>query len=190
VLLLDLDLEAPALAVRIARPPRPDVTDAAEEVHIRGTIPDAALHQIGDLRVLVGSHRAEEPTPSVRFVDDLITAASTSGLHTVVDAGPRRGDDPILQTADEVVLVAEGTPTGLVRAAALVADWTAPQPRLVLNRVPDRSRDDVVKAARRWIGLEPEAVVAERRSISRSSRQSLPPARPLRRALRIIEALP
>ena len=60
-------------------------------------------------------------------------------------------------TADDIVLVAEGTPIGLVRAAALTAAWVGPKPRLVLNRVPDRIRDDVVGAARRWTGLDPAA---------------------------------
>ena len=190
VLLIDLDVEAPALAVRLGLPPRPDVTDAAEEVHVTGRVPGHAVRRVGPLRVVVGSHRRDEPEPPGDFFTDVVTAASLGGGHTVVDAGPRRSGDPLLGIADEIVLVAEGTPNGLVRAASVVADWTARPPRLVLNRVPDRQRDDVVDAARRWIGLEPDAVVGEIRSVARRSRESVPPGRALRRALRAVGATP
>jgi hypothetical protein len=182
--LIDLDLEAPALAVRLGLPPRPDVTDAAEEVHVTGEIPGRAIHTLGTLRVVVGSHRQSEEAQPDTFFTDVVTAAALGGTDTVVDAGPRSGGDPLLSSADEIVLVVEGTPNGLVRAASLVAEWTARPPRLVLNRVPDRVRDDVVGAARRWIGLEPEAVIGDLRSVARRSRESAPPGRALRRALR------
>jgi MinD-like ATPase involved in chromosome partitioning or flagellar assembly len=183
VILLDLDLGAPALAVRLGRPPRPDVADAADEVHATGRIPDRVVQRVGPLRVIVGSHRNGD-SPSGDSVEDVVSAASGAGLLTVIDAGPRSGDDPLLRRADEVVLVADGTPTGLVRAATLVSDWVGRRPRLVLNRVPDRARGDVVAAARRWTGLEPEGVIPFLGGVPRAACAAAAPARALRRGLR------
>ncbi len=186
VLLVDLDLDAPALAVRMGRPPRPDVTDAAEEVHATGHIPERAMQRVGPLRVIVGSHRNGDSVPS-ELLPDVIAAAAAAGRRLVVDAGPRAGDDPLLSSAGDVVLVADGSPTGLVRAAALVSDWLGPRPRLVLNRVPERWRTDVVAAARRWTGLEPVAVLGAHQGVSAHARRALPPHRSIRRALGTVE---
>jgi MinD-like ATPase involved in chromosome partitioning or flagellar assembly len=186
VVLVDLDLAAPALAVRLGRPPRPDVTDAADEVHATGSLPAALVQRHGPLRLVVGSHRNGE-TASPDLTDDVITALAGTGARVVVDAGPRPGNDPLLLRADDVVLVACGTPTGLVRAATLVSGWVGPTPRLVLNKVPDRCRDDVIGAARRWTGLEPAAVLPPLRSVAGAARSAHTPPRGLRRALRHVD---
>ncbi|MDH5615536.1 MAG: hypothetical protein OEY62_03255, partial [Acidimicrobiia bacterium] len=55
----------------------------------------------------------------------------------------------------------EATPKGLVRAAATVEAWAAPLPALVLNRVPLHGREDAVRAARHWLGLEPSVLLPD-----------------------------
>jgi hypothetical protein len=57
----------------------------------------------------------------------------------------------------------------------------------VLNRVHRPQAAEVVAAARRWTGLDPAALVAERAAITAAARAAQPPARPLCRALRRLE---
>jgi Flp pilus assembly CpaE family ATPase len=172
-LLVDLDLAAPSVAIRLGLPPRPDVIDASDEIHMTGELSDASLRQWRRLPVLVASHRPTDLRAEAR--DDLLTAAAARFERVVVDAGP----GPEAPTADDIVLVAEGTPAGLVRAAHLVSDWSGPTPILVLNRVPRDEAGDVVGAARRWIGLDPEAVVLEDARIRERARRADTPARSL-----------
>ena len=97
----------------------------------------------------------------------------------MLDAGSRRGDDPLVKGADLAVLVAEASPIGLVRAARLAADWAGPRPWLILNRVHRPRAAEVVAAARRWTGLEPTALVPESAAITIAARAARPPARSL-----------
>lgn len=186
-LLLDLDPEAPALAVRLGRPPRPDLVDAAEAVHETGALPPRAIMECGPLGLIVGSTRRGEAALPPHLVADVAAAAGSLAKLVVLDAGARRGDDPLVKGADLAVLVAEASPIGLVRAARLAADWSGPRPWLVLNRVHRPQAAEVVAAARRWTGLDPAALVAERAAITAAARAAQPPARPLCRALHRLE---
>jgi MinD superfamily P-loop ATPase len=188
VLLADLDLAAPALAVRLARPPRPDLIDAAEAVHESGALPVRTTARCGPLHLVVGASRRGEALLPSHLVADVAAAARALAEVVVVDAGPSRGDEALLKAADAAVLVAEASPVGLVRAARLAADWTGPAPRLILNRVHRAGAADVVAAARRWTGLEPAALVPARPAIAAASRLAAPPAGALRRALRAVGA--
>ncbi|MBN2113977.1 MAG: hypothetical protein JW785_07620 [Acidimicrobiia bacterium] len=186
-LLLDLDVAAPALAVRLGRPPRPDLVDAAEVVHETGALAPRSVIEYGPLGLVVGStRRGEAPLPD-HLMADVVAAARGLADLVVVDAGPRRGDDPLLKGADLAVLVAEASPVGLVRAAHLAGEWAGPRPLLVLNRVHRPQVSEVVAAARRWTGLDPAALVPERAAVVAAARSARPPARPLRRALRRLE---
>jgi MinD-like ATPase involved in chromosome partitioning or flagellar assembly len=187
-LLLDLDLEAPGLAVRLGRPPRPDITDAADLVHETGHLPESAVQVVGCLGLLVGSHRTGEPPLPSHLAADVVAAATSAADVVVVDAGPRSGDDPLVRGADLAVLVAAATPNGLVRAACLASAWTGPRPVLVLNHVDRAEATEVVLAARRWIGLSPAAVILENGGAAAAARAALPPHRALSRALRRIES--
>ena len=187
-LLIDLDLTAPGIAVRLGRPPRPDVIDAADGVHATGVIPIASIQQCNGLALVVGSHRAEPERPDRNAEIDVITAARQVTDLVVVDAGLRSGDDVLLRSADRVVLVAEASPSGLVRAARMTGEWEGPPPDLVLNRVRRREADDVLRAARRWTGLEPAALVPERPAVGAASRSARSPDRALRRALAALES--
>jgi Flp pilus assembly CpaE family ATPase len=174
-LLVDLDLDAPSIAIRLGLAPRPDVVDASDEVHTSGALDDAALHRWEGVSVLVASHRPVRIRPEA--ADDLLTAAAIGFERVVVDSGIV----PEPPAADDIVLVAEGTPLGIVRAAHLVSTWTGPTPTLVLNRVPREEAGDVVLAARRWTGLEPEAVILEDPRIRDRARRAELPSRTLAR---------
>jgi MinD superfamily P-loop ATPase len=187
-LLLDLDSAAPALAVRLGRPPRPDLIDAAEAVHESGALPPRTLARCGPLHLVVGATRHGEALLPSHLVADVAAAARSVAEVVVADAGPSRGDEPLLKSADAAVLVAEASPVGLVRAARLAADWAGPAPRLILNRMHRNSAADMVAAARRWTGLEPAALVPARAAIAAAARRAAPPARTLRRALRSLGA--
>ncbi len=189
-LLLDLDLDAPCLAVRLGRPPRPDLIDAAEAVHQTGALPATAVTSYGPLALVVGSTRRAEGAPPSHLVDDVASAACCQADLVVADAGARRPGDTLVKAADRAVLVADASPAGLVRAARLAAEWAGPQPALVLNRVSPRQGDHLAAAARRWIGLEPAALVPVREAIAAAARAARPPARGLRRALRRLEPSP
>lgn len=189
-LLLDLDLDAPCLAIRLGRPPRPDLVDAAEAVHQTGSLPPAAVASCGPLALVAGSTRPADGTLPAHLVDDVAAAACCLADLVVIDAGARRPGDSLVKAADRAVLVADASPIGLVRAARLAAEWAGPQPALVLNRVPAGRTDELVAAARRWIGLEPAALVPRREAIAAAARAARPPARTLRRALRRLEPAP
>jgi MinD superfamily P-loop ATPase len=173
--------------VRLGRPPRPDLIDAAEAVHETGALPARAVTSCGPLGLVVGANRRGEAALPGHLVADVAAAARSQAEVVVVDAGTRRGEDSLVGTADVTVLVAEASPLGLVRAARLAAEWAGPPPRLVLNRVRRSQAAEVVAAARRWTGLEPAALISERASITSAARRARHPAPSLLRALRSLE---
>ena len=181
--LIDLDLHAPALAIRLGLPPRPDLTDAADGVRADGEIPASTLHAVGKLSVVTGSHRVGEPGLRPAMVADVVAAATVGLERIVLDLGAAPPDDPILKGADEAVLVAEGSAVGVVRAARLAAEWSGPPPSLLLNRADRSDRNQAVDAARKWTGLEPAVVITERRAIRVASLTARPPDRRFCRAL-------
>lgn len=187
-LLLDLDVEAPSLAIRLGRHPRPDLVDAAEAVHTTGVFPAGAATGYGPLAIVMGAARRGEAPPPPHLVEDVAAAACCPAEVVVADAGPRPPGDSLVKGADRAVLVADASPVGLVRAAGLAAEWAGPVPSLVLNRLRAGQAPDACAAARRWLGLEPAALVPYREAVAEAARRALPPARALRRALRPLEA--
>ena len=182
-LLVDLDLEAPGIAIRLGCPPRPDLVDASDGVHATGTIPEQAFQHCNGLALVVGSHRPGGAAPDRTSESDLVTAARAASELVVVDAGLRSGGDELLREADRVVLVADASPAGLIRAARLTDEWEGPPPDLVLNRVRRRDAAAAVLAARRGTGLDPISLVPDRLSTAMASRTARAPDRALRRAL-------
>ena len=183
VLLMDLDLEGPALAVRLGLPPRPDITDAADAVRAVGDIPSETVHDVDGFACMVGSHRRDEPPLRQHMVEDVVEAAVAGRDVVLLDLGQAAPDDKLLKRADEAVLVVDASAVGIVRAARLISRWSGPPPRLVVNRIGRAARGDVINAARQWTGLEPEVVVPERPAIRDSALAAKPPHRVLRRAL-------
>lgn len=178
-LLVDADLEAPALAVRLGITPRPDLADAVDGVHHSGTLGPELIHPAGRLGIVTGSHRPGEPQLRPEPVFDVIDAARTAA-YVVVDAGRWPQGSEIVKAATTAVIVADASPIGIVRGAAVLAEWAGPPPLLVLNRAAAR-RGDALAAARRWTGLDPVAVIPFRRSVMAAARRG---ARPDRQVLR------
>jgi len=182
-LLLDLDLDAPSVAVRLGLNPRPDLTDAADVVRTVGKLGSSSVQRIDGLDVITGSHRPSEPTLKGALVEG-VTRASRSGWDEVVaDVGASRHGMSIVAESDEAILVVHASPVGVVRAAQLVAGWSGPAPALVLNRVQQGSRSDVVDAARRWTGLEPAVILPDRRQVNAASSAGRAPERRFARAV-------
>lgn len=175
--LVDADLDAPGVAVRTATAPRPDLADAVDAVHESGGVPDRLLHPAGRLRLLPGAHRVGEPALRPEPVFDVVDALRVHRT-VVVDTGPWPSGGEVAKAATSAVVVADASPSGIVRAAGVLGEWAGPPPCLVLNRVIGGG-DDAVRAIRRWTGLEPAALVPFHRSVITASRSGGPPARRL-----------
>ena len=186
--LVDLDVEAPAIAIRMGLPPRPDLTDAADAVRSDGAIGDELVHRSGPLSVITGSHRLDEPRLKDGAIETVIRTARSQWDEVVLDVGATSVGSPHVQNADEVVLVVEASPVGIVRAADLVSRWIGPAPALVLNRTRSADRTDVVAAVRRWTGLEPAVVVGDLPRVRRAAASASPPDRRFTRAIQQIGA--
>ena len=93
-LLVDLDIDAPSIAIRLGLPPRPDITDAADEVRASGVIAPDAVQQIGPVSVITGSHRIGEAPLRTAMVEDLIDAATVTFERVIVDLGTCRTRPP------------------------------------------------------------------------------------------------
>lgn len=186
--LIDADLSAPAIAVRLGLPARPDVTDAADGVREDGSIASECLHRVRSLSVITGSHRPSEGTLRDSMITGVIDAAAAQFDHVVLDVGADFGANAIIERADTVLLVVDASAVGIVRAAQVTSQWMGPQPQLVLNRVDSSSRAEVVDAARRWTGLEPAAVVLERRQVRRTTAAAKMPDRRFVRAVAAVGA--
>lgn len=184
-ILVDADLEAPALAVRLGIAPRPDLADAVDGVHHTGRLGGDLIHPAGRLGIVTGSHRPGEPPLRPEPVFDVIDAARTTAT-VVVDAGRWPAGAEIVKAATTAVIVADASPTGIVRGASVLAEWAGPPPLLVLNRATAR-HNDVLVAARRWTGLDPIAVIPFRRSVMTAARRG---GRPDRHLLRHLMAIP
>jgi len=177
--IIDGDVAGPALAVRLGVAPRPDVTDAVDSVRAGGIIEPDAFRRIHGIDVIVGSHRPGEPLLSDHHLEDVMDAALAQWDTVVVDAGLVSAESTLVKRADEAIIVADGTATGLVRLAQLVAGWAGPPPVIVANRVGRGDGAQVTEAVREWTGLEPSAVVPWRRSIHTAARTARPPDRRL-----------
>lgn len=182
--LIDVDVEAPSLAVRLGCPPRPDLTDLADRVRETGELSGDAVQRVGKLAVVAGSHRPGEPELRAALVEDVVEAGATGFDLTLLDLGPARSDERLVKRADHAVLVCDASAVGLVRAARAAAEWAGPPPALILNRVAHRDRREALVAARRATGLDPVALIPERPSVRVAARAARPPDRALLRALR------
>lgn len=156
-LLVDLDDRSPSVALRLGLPPIPNLDDAIDETRATGAIPFHTLQTSGQMRVLAGTFRNSRLDPRMRR--DILWAARNLGDHIVVDAGAPDEDDPILEIATDTILVCDASPIGLVRAATLAAWWRADPPRVLLNRM-GKDHEDILRAARHALGLEPWASIA------------------------------
>ena len=188
-LLLDLDLDAPSIAIRLGLPPRPDITDAADGVRSTGAIATGAVQRFGRISVITGSHRIGEAPLRPAMIDDLVDAATVTFDRVVVDLGTGVPDHPVLKRSDAAILVADASAVGVVRAAHLAAMWSGPPPTLILNKAATRGDADVAAAAKEWTGIAPAAIIPDRPSIRAASLAAKRPDRRLRRTLAPIGAV-
>ncbi len=173
-LLIDLDRHGPSLSIRLGVTPTPDVSHAADEVLFSGALPPG-VRRIGPLALLAGPPTNQAGPLTSALVSEVVHAAEGSFQKIVVDLGVGEPDDPILYRAASRLLTCAATPKGLIRAAATVEAWAAPPPELVLNQIPSDGRDDAIRAARRWLGLEPKVLIPHLAAIHDSSRVAAPP---------------
>lgn len=188
-LLIDLDVAAPSIAIRLGLPPRPDITDAADQVRMTGALADEALHRTGPISVITGSHRIGEAPLRPAMVDDVIDAAVVDFDRVVVDLGTAEPDDPVLKRSDVAVMVVDASAVGVVRAAQLVSAWSGPPPTIVLNRAAPRDQANVIAAAKEWTGIEPAVVIPDRTAVRAASLAARRPDGRLRRSLAALESL-
>jgi len=188
VVLVDADLEAPALAVRLGLPPRPDITDAADSVRGDGTIDAECLHEVGSISVITGSHRRGETPLRDTMIAGVIDAATARFDEVVLDIGTIGIDSTRIEGADVVLLVVDASAVGVVRAAQLTSQWMGPQPSLIINRVSMRDRAQVIEATRRWTGLDPAAVVPELKQVRRATVAARMPDRRFAKAIASVGA--
>jgi len=181
--LVDADIAAPALAVRLGLAPRPDITDAADAVRSDGGIAAVCLHSVGGLSVITGSHRPGEDLLRDTMIAGVVDAAASQFDNVVLDTGALISGSVLIEESDSVLLVVDASAIGVVRAAQITSRWMGPQPTLILNRVDPRGRSQVIDAARRWTGLEPAAVVPERRQVRRITAAARMPDRRFTNAL-------
>jgi MinD-like ATPase involved in chromosome partitioning or flagellar assembly len=189
-LLIDMDLAAPSLAVRLGVAPRPDIADAAELVRSDGGFDRSCVRTIGVLDVVTGSHRPGEGFVRGQMLAGLVEAAADMYERVVLDVGSTPVEDWMKEAVDRFVLVIDASPIGIVRGAQMTSAWLGPTPEIVLNKVQSRDRADVISAVMRWTGLEPTAVVGDRRSVKRKVSAALPPDRSMTRSLSGIAVRP
>ncbi|MEZ5175920.1 MAG: hypothetical protein R2823_06910 [Acidimicrobiia bacterium] len=181
--LIDLDTIAPALAIRLGVAPRPDLADAADMVRSEGTFDRSCVRRVGEVDVVVGSHRDNEPVMRDPMVTGLVEVAAGLYDSVILDVGSSPVGDALIETVNEVVLVVDGSPVGIVRAARATSNWFGPTPRLVVNKVPRTRHDETVVAVRRWTGLDPVAVIPEHPRVRRNTVRARLPDRSFTRAL-------
>lgn len=182
-MLIDMDLEAPSVAVRLGLPPRPDIADAASSVRVDGSIDSDAIHRYRGLAVITGSHRPGQPGISEMMTQGVLDAARTEFTEIVVDLGAIRAGNTMVAEADTAIVVVDASAIGIVRAAQLTSTWVGPTPHLVLNRVHPRKVTDAIDAVRTWTGLEPAAVIPDQQQVRRATIAARPPHRRLTKAM-------
>jgi MinD superfamily P-loop ATPase len=181
--LIDMDLSAPSLAIRLGIAPRPDLSDVADAVRGDGVLPRSGVKRIGRLHVIVGSHRPGEPRLNETMAEDVLEACLGTYEHVILDLGAAGTDSVILKRADRAIVVVDAGAVGIVRAAQLLVTWAGPPPVLVGNRVLPRDRGQVTEAIRRWTGLEPAALLPYRMPVRRAAMAAKLPDRGFRRSL-------
>ncbi len=186
--LIDADLTAPALAVRLGVAPRPDMTDAADMVRSDGTFDRSCVRRVGRMDVITGSHRNGEPPVREQMLAGLVEAAASSYATVVLDVGSNPISDTLLDSIDDVLLVVEATPIGIVRAAQTTSDWFGPTPQIVINKARSHNRSETMAAVRRWTGLDPVAVINDRPKVRRNAATGKLPDRVLVKSLENVGA--
>ncbi len=167
--LIDLDIAAPAIAVRLGLAPRPDLADVAEAVRIDGAFDHSNAHVFERLSVVTGSHRKGQSGVTETMVHGVVDAARGAFDEAILDMGAIAPGNSVAAQADRAIIVVDASAIGIVRAAQLTAEWMGPTPYIVVNRVNARGSADAVTAVRQWTGLEPVAVIPDHYKVRRAT---------------------
>jgi hypothetical protein len=174
--LVDLNLDQPAIAQRLDLPLHPNLLTAVDLAHHDQARPGEAVQQKEELNVLVGlpPSRAGSGSLPNRDVLALVQDLSTGPFSSVVaDLGSDHLSLPT-KVLDVVIVVGLASPVGLTRLIRLV-DSTPPPDRAevlaVVNRAPGGSRraDEMRVELGSALGARPMMMLREDRRVGSAS---------------------
>lgn len=164
----------PCSSTRTSRPRRSRSCSGAREASTLGAAIDALATGPIDVRGLAGGERllslsvADAEHADARSVRDVLDVAAADFDHVVVDVGIAGGAiaDELLEAADRIVVVGEGSPLGVARLCAIVDRLPRPTggTAVVVNRVRGSAvgSRDAGRAIRRVVeaetGIDPTIV--------------------------------
>jgi MinD superfamily P-loop ATPase len=165
VLVADLYLERPEVAALLDVDESPNLYQLAYQSHLAAVKTadlEAQLHWRDGLAVLSGSWLLPEEQQELtdHVVDELLRAAMTSFEHVVVDLGRPRPVLPASLTEGVLVWVVTPSPLGMAALDRSITQLEAQgcawrrSAKVVLNRVSDRSWQDVDRFIEREYGME------------------------------------
>ena len=158
-------------------------------VRSEGTFDRSCVRSVGRLDVVTGSHREGEAPVREQMLAGLVESAASIYETVVLDVGSTAMADSVLEAVDNVILVVEATPIGVVRAAQATSTWFGPTPQVVVNRARSQSKAEIVGAVRRWTGLDPVAVIADRTKVRRNAVSGKLPDRSFTRSVAAVSAV-
>ncbi len=157
--IVDLDTEAPGVTFRMGFEPGANLIDIADAIR---TTDRLVARDIRPNLTAIGGPVPLRTDPSNRLgIAALLDAVLAAFPVTVADIGPWRPDHSILATSDAAVVVCDASPMSLIRAVQFVRDWEGPIPYVVINRVGSAQEEDILRSARRAMGLEPHTLIPE-----------------------------
>lgn len=158
--LVDLDVDAPSVGLRLGLRPGPDLHDLVDSLRA-GDQQALTAGRSGDLTVIAGPGQTRSGSNGTAIIAELLDTLVTSFEASVADVGPWRPGIPCLATSDAIVLVCGAHPESLIRAARAVHGWEGPVPLVALNRVERGNEQASTRLARRALGLEPTILIPE-----------------------------
>ena len=158
--LVDLDVDAPGVGLRLGLRPGPDLHDIVDSIRTGDQETLTARHS-GNLTVIAGPGPTRAGSNGTAIIAELVDTVVTSFEASIADVGPWRPGIPCLATSDAIVLVCAANPKSLIRAARAVHDWEGPVPLVALNRVEPGNEQASTRLARRALGLEPTILISE-----------------------------
>jgi MinD-like ATPase involved in chromosome partitioning or flagellar assembly len=158
--LVDLDVDAPGVGLRLGLRPGPDLHDIVDSIRA-GDQETLTARRSGNLTVIAGPGPSRAGSNGAAIIAELLDTVVTSFEASIADIGPWQPGIPCLATSDAIVLVCEAHPGSLIRAARAVHDWEGPMPLVALNRVEPGNELASTRLARRALGLEPTTLIPE-----------------------------
>ncbi len=154
-LLLDAD-PLPNIGPALGLGPGPELADLIDG--LRNDSGFIGLAHPGDGLAVLCPESGEHPLAGA-LVCELAMSMGTEFATVILETGPPGPHlSRMLRVSEQAVLVVDGTPQGLIRAARLLDDWPVDAPRVILNRIRGDT-EVLLRSARSALGLEPEALI-------------------------------